>query len=297
MAGGPEKGKLAQESLQTKRWIAADGVEIVGEVGGNPKSPAVILLHGGGQTRHSWSAVVQPLCDAGYHVINYDLRGHGQSGWSPDGQYSFSLHAGDLDKVMSQVSGPAAWVGASMGGITAMHAIVRGSRPAALVLVDIVLRPEREGVDRIRKFMLGNPSGFASLDEVADAIAAYNPHRRRPKNPSGLLKNLRLRPDGRYYWHWDPGVIADGPDEYLKDMARMVNGMRAASSVPTLLVRGVESDVVSDASIAEFRDIMPGAEVFDVAEAGHMVAGDSNDAFIAGTLEFLHRRFSVPGRT
>jgi pimeloyl-ACP methyl ester carboxylesterase len=282
--------------LRTKIWVAADGVKIVGDVAGNPDSPAVVLMHGGGQTRHSWSAAVEPLRDAGYFVVNVDLRGHGDSGWSPDGEYTPALLAGDLRTVMADIAGPAAWVGASMGGMTAMQALAEGMRPEALVLVDIVLRPEPEGVDRIRKFMLGNPSGFASVGEAADAVAAYNPRRRRPGNPAGLLKNLRLNADGRYYWHWDPRLMSGDAGAASRAFKQIGEGVRAAVPVPTLLVRGADSDVVSDAGVAAFREVMPHVEVFDVAQAGHMVAGDSNDAFNGAMLEFLSRQFAAGGR-
>ena len=281
--------------MRTKSWVAADGVRIVGDVAGNPDSPAVVLLHGGGQTRHSWSAAVEPLREAGYFVVNVDLRGHGDSGWSPDGQYSATRFAGDLRTVMADIAGPAAWVGASMGGMTAMQALAEGMRPEALVLVDIVLRPEPEGVDRIRKFMLGNPAGFASVGEAADAVAAYNPRRRRPGNPAGLLKNLRLNADGRYYWHWDPRLMSGDAGAASRVFKQIGEGVRAAVPVPTLLVRGADSDVVSDAGVAAFREVMPHIEVFDVAQAGHMVAGDSNDAFNGAMLEFLARQFAAYG--
>jgi pimeloyl-ACP methyl ester carboxylesterase len=283
--------------LRTKSWIAADGVKIVGDVAGNPESPAVVLLHGGGQTRHSWSAAVEPLREAGYFVVNVDLRGHGDSGWSPDGQYSAARFAGDLRAVMGDIAGPAAWVGASMGGMTAMQALAEGLRPAALVLVDIVLRPEPLGVDRIRKFMLGNPSGFASVDEAADAVAAYNPRRLRPGNPAGLLKNLRLNAAGRYHWHWDPRVLSHDSDGLSRVFRQIAEGVRAAVPVPTLLVRGADSDVVSDAGVAAFREVMPHVEVFEVAQAGHMVAGDNNDLFNGAMLEFLARQFAPGGQT
>jgi pimeloyl-ACP methyl ester carboxylesterase len=282
--------------LRTKTWVAVDGVRIVGDVAGNPDSPAVVLLHGGGQTRHSWSGAVAPLRAAGYFVVNVDLRGHGDSGWSPDGQYSVTRLAADLRTVMADIAGPAAWVGASMGGVTAMQALAEGMRPEALVLVDIVLRPEPEGVNRIRNFMLGNPSGFASLDEAADAVAAYNPRRRRPKNSAGLLKNLRLSADGRYFWHWDPRLMSHEPDEHSRIFKQIAEGVRASIPVPTLLVRGADSDVVSDAGVAALREVMPHVEVFDVAQAGHMVAGDGNDLFNEAMLEFLERQFAPGGR-
>jgi non-heme chloroperoxidase len=144
--------------------------------------------------------------------------------------------------------------------------------------------------------MLGNPSGFASVDAAADAVAAYNPRRRRPGNPAGLLKNLRLNADGRYYWHWDPRLMSGESAAALQIFREIGEGVRASVPVPTLLVRGAASDVVSDAAVAEFREVMPHVEVFDVAHAGHMVAGDSNDEFNGAMLEFLARQFAARER-
>ena len=231
------------------------------------------------------------MADAGYHAVSYDARGHGESGWSADGIYSYSVRAQDLRAVLAQSPRPFAIVGASMGGVTAMQALTDGVVPGALVLVDIVLRPERGGVKRIRDFMRANPEGFASLEEAADAVAIYNPDRPRSKDPIRLLRNLRAGSDGRLRWHWDPRILPPNLEDDMEAMERLVDGLRSAVRCPTLLVRGARSEVVSEASVAEFREIMPQIEVFDVAAAGHMVAGDSNDVFNRAILEFLGRNF------
>jgi pimeloyl-ACP methyl ester carboxylesterase len=284
---------LAANELSVTRteFVASDQVVLVADVAGKPDSPTVVLLHGGGQTRYSWSGAMRALLAAGYQVINYDARGHGESGWSADGRYTFQIRAGDLRTVLAHVNGPVALVGASMGGITAIQAISEGLRPAALVLVDIVLRPELRGVERIRKFMTGNPNGFAHIEEAVDAVAAYNPSRPRPKDPSGLLRNLRTGADGRLYWHWDPRMVRATIEEDIAAMERLNTGIQLSPSIPTLLIRGLRSDVVSDAGVADFRALLPTLEVFDVAGAGHMVAGDSNDLFNRSALDFLARTF------
>lgn len=276
---------------ETRQFVGSGGLLLTADVGGEETAPTVVLLHGRGQTRHSWAEAMRSLVDEGYRVVNYDARGHGDSGWDPAADYSMEARAADLEALLSALPGPIALVGASMGGMTSFHLVGRKSPPAvkALVLVDIVPRSSPRGVEKIRNFLNKGREGFASLEEAAAAVSAYNPARPRPADVSGLSKNLRRRDDGRYYWHWDPNW-PDTPgrsDEVVRellDMARKV-------TIPSLLVRGLRSELVKDDAVEEFRAHFPGLEVFDVPGASHMVAGDRNDAFNDGVIGFLRRHF------
>lgn len=283
-------------STALTRFVADDGVVLAADVGGDPAAPAVILSHGGGQTRHSWGTAMQRLLADGFHVINVDARGHGDSDWSPRGDYSIDRLCADLCAIAATLATPPALVGASMGGAASLLAAANAGIARALVLVDVVPRLNREGAERIIAFMRARPDGFASLDEAADMVATYYPQRRRPRDPTGLLKNLRRRGDGRLHWHWDPALVAD-PDA-LSEPPRFTEKLYAAARrirIPTLLVRGLESDVVSDEGVDEFRACLPTLEVCDIAAAGHMVAGDRNDAFNDGVAAFLRRQRSSTG--
>ena len=81
----------------------ATGLAIAADVGGDPSGPPVILLHGGGQTRHSWGTAFRALAAVGFHVINLDARGHGDSAWAPDGDYTLPALAADLQAVVAGV--------------------------------------------------------------------------------------------------------------------------------------------------------------------------------------------------
>lgn len=263
-------------------------VPLAGERYRGGERGVVVLLHGGGQTRHSWASTGARLAARGFEAIALDTRGHGDSGWAPDGDYTLDAFAGDLVAFVACLDAAPALVGASLGGITAL--LAAGEHPglaAALVLVDVVVEIEPEGVRRIIQFMTAHRDGFASLDEVADAIAAYNPHRRRPRNLDGLRKNVRLHEDGRWRWHWDPAFVRidDEPQRHI-DRARLRAAARAIA-VPTMLVRGGHSDVVGDAGMADMRTLIPHAELVEVGDAGHMVAGDDNDVFTARLEAFL----------
>ncbi|MEQ1498139.1 MAG: alpha/beta hydrolase [Novosphingobium sp.] len=273
---------------QTIRIPVAPGISIAADTAGTHGAPTVILGHGGGQTRHSWDKCELQLAQAGYFAINYDLRGHGDSDWSSDGDYSLETRADDLAAVAAHGSRSFALVGASLGGITAMVAASRGLEPQALVLVDIVPKMSPVGVAKITAFMTSNPNGFASLDEAADAISAYYPDRPRPKDLSGLNKNLRQGADGRFRWHWDPSWMKSprGDPRYL---LKMMDDADWTDRVPTLLVRGMKSDMVDDAGVDDLRRRIPHLEIADIGGAGHMVAGDKNDEFNAAVIAFLTR--------
>jgi pimeloyl-ACP methyl ester carboxylesterase len=277
--------------LEERKFKTPDGITLVADIGGPVGAPAVILLHGGGQTRHSWSGAMRRLVDDGYHVVNYDARGHGASDWASDGNYSVDAIASDLKAVINAVPGPAALVGASMGGIASFYAIGTSERPIAraLVMVDVTIRATTNGAERILNFMTANSNGFATLEEVADAVAAYNPDRPRPQNPEGLLKNLRKKMDGRYHWHWDPKLIEAALNGAPDDFTFALAAVSKRVTVPVLLVRGGRSDVVTDETVADMQQQVPQTEVHVVAGAGHMVAGDRNDAFNDGVIDFLRR--------
>ncbi|MCH7628828.1 MAG: alpha/beta hydrolase [Proteobacteria bacterium] len=277
--------------MNTIRIPVTGGIAIAADELGPRGAPTVVLGHGGGQTRHSWDRAGHELAAAGYHVLNYDLLGHGESDWEPGGDYSLLRRVEDLRCIIEAAGRPYAFVGASLGGMSAMAAASHGLEPAAIVLVDVVAKLAPEGVERIVGFMTANPDGFATLEDAADAISAYYPDRPRPTKLDGLRKNLRLGEDGRFRWHWDPRFIQRDPDHHT------IPDMLAASDwgkrIPTLLVRGMKSDIVTEEGVADLRARIPTLEVADIGNAGHMVAGDRNDLFNAAVIGFLSRVMPV----
>ena len=278
----------------THFWQGVGGVRIAGDAWGPETGPLIILQHGGGQTRHAWKNVGELLGEAGFHAIAFDARGHGDSDWAPDGRYGQDVMVEDLKCVVAALGRRPALVGASMGGGTSLVAIGEDHVDAtALVMVDIAPRVEKEGVDRIQAFMAQKPEGFDSLDEVADAIASYQPHRKRARNLQGLAKNVRLAADGKYRWHWDPrfrGIRRDIEARQLRFEA-----CARALTLPVLLVRGGLSDVLTEAGAQAFLALCPHAEYVNVRNAAHMVAGDRNDVFGNAVIDFLSRAVPVGG--
>lgn len=282
MSSAPELLAVAPRVFE-----GAGGVRIVGDVLGPTDGLPVLLLHGGGQTRGAWTDTMRSLSAAGMFVVAVDLRGHGQSGWPDDADYSLRAFADDVRRISAALPSRPAIVGASLGGLAALVAEADYRMARSLVLVDVAPTIEPDGVARIVGFMKARSDGFASIEEAADAVAAYLPNRPRPKDLSGLARNLREGSDGRLRWHWDPRFL-NGPRtpnashsaEFLREAARKVR-------VPTLLVRGKQSDLLSIRGAEEFLTLVPHAEFVDVADAGHMVAGDRNDRFTDAIFRFV----------
>lgn len=267
-------------------FVTDDGLTLAGSAFGPTDGPLVLLLHGGGQTRHAWTGAAKRLAGEGCRIVSYDARGHGDSDWSPDGNYRIPRYGHDLVGVIESLGRPAALVGASLGGTSSLLAAFEA--PAlvrAIALVDIVPGFAASGVKRIREFMQGNPEGFASLDEAAAAVRAYNPNR-TDGNPAGLMRNLRESADGRLRWHWDPRMLEGTPT--AETSAMLAERLAALpQSLPLLLIAGAQSDVVDKSAMESFRRQAPHADIVTVSRAGHMVAGDRNDAFGDAISAFL----------
>ncbi|MFG1347767.1 alpha/beta hydrolase [Xanthobacter autotrophicus DSM 431] len=274
-------------------FVVSDGLKIAADVAGPKGGRPVLLLHGGGQTRGSWRDTIDILAANGHRAYALDARGHGESDWSPNGEYTPESFSRDLRDVIRQIGDEIVVIGASLGGIIGLLVAGEGGPLAvsSLVLVDVAVRTNPYGVKRIQSFMQANPGGFASLDEAADAVAAYAVDRPRPKSNDGLLRNLR-QIDGRYYWHWDPRFLESWHPSHAAAMDRLEAAARGLK-IPVLLIHASRSDVMGEEEVAHLRALAPQAEYARVESAGHMVVGDKNSVFNKEITQFLSQGADV----
>ena len=275
---------------------AGDGVALAIEHHGDAARTGLVFAHGFGQTRHAWTGTAMTLAEEGWHCLTADSRGHGDSGWNADGNYDFPQFVDDLILLAHHAARPPApglpiLIGASMGGLLGLVAQAAHAPFRALVLVDITPRWENAGVERILAFMRAHPGGFGSVEEAADAIDHYLPHRRernraKKDRPERLRQLLVAGADGRLRWHWDPRMLDRIAADSEQQQTRLLEAARNIR-VPTLLISGARSDIVSAATIEEFLACVPHAEHVSVAHATHMVAGDRNDAFTDAVRSFI----------
>jgi pimeloyl-ACP methyl ester carboxylesterase len=276
----------AADSLRPVALQAADGLVLRGERL-ERAGPQVLLAHGFGQTRHSWTGTQRRLARAGFGSLAMDARGHGASDRNPDTLlYESAQFVDDLSRAAATLGPPPVLVGASMGGLCGLMAQARRQCFSALVLVDVTPRWEQAGMQRIEAFLRAHPAGFSDHAHAADEIAAYLPHRPGRKSREQLEPLLRRDADGRLRWHWDLRML----DEFVAgSTALQVEIEEAARTVrvPVLLISGGRSDLVSDRTVAQFLELVPQARHVRLPEATHMVAGDDNDAFTDSVLGFL----------
>ena len=266
---------------------AHDGVALALRSWGERGNPPLLFTHGFGQTQLAWELTARQLAAAGFHCITADARGHGASGWRADGEYSIDQFVADLVDAARYAGLQCVLVGASLGGLIGLLAeALHAPLFRALVLVDITPRWESAGVERILDFMRAHPTGFDTLEQAAAAISVYLPHRRENKSPERLRSLLIKRADGRYRWHWDPRLLGRIAEDSERHQSRLLDAARLIR-IPTLLLSGSESDVVSPSTIDEFLSLVPQAQHRVVPRATHMVAGDRNEAFTAAVLNFV----------
>ena len=275
------------------RFEGFEGIHLVADVWGDDRDWPVLLMHGGGQTRHAWGSTAQTLARHGWRTVSLDLRGHGDSEWALNGDYSFTAYGADCVAVVDQLGRPPVLVGASLGGITALLAEGGSDRvvSSGLVIVDVTHRANPAGVQRIRDFMaLGR-------ERLRHARRGRGSHRRL-YTPSPAAREPRgahegAAPAARTGAGTGTGIrgfsTTGAPRSRAGSSRRCFDAAIRNIAVPTLLVRGKLSDVVTEEGVQEFLRHIPGAKLVDVSGAAHMVAGDQNDAFSQAVIDFLER--------
>jgi pimeloyl-ACP methyl ester carboxylesterase len=251
---------------------------------GDPARASLLLLHGIGQTAHTWAYFATAM-QHHYRVIAVDQRGHGESGWASDADYSPAAHARDLDAFIEKLKLESfTLIGFSMGGRNAMGLTDRHPmKVRRLVIVDA--GPERPslGGSEARQFMSG-PDVLGSVEEFVERAIWFNPRRSRDALRQSLLHNLRQLPDGRWTWKYDP--VLRGPNRRTYpwgDLWRVL----AKIACPTLIVRGAESPVLPQEQAARMLEMIPNARMVTISASGHTVMGDNPLEFEAKVKPFL----------
>jgi pimeloyl-ACP methyl ester carboxylesterase len=285
-ASGP-----AHAELSTAFLPGADGLRIAADIAGPPDGPLVVFMHGGGQSRSAWAVAARSAAEAGYRAVSIDLRGHGHSDWSAEGDYHFSSYARDVAAIIAAAGGRAALVGASLGGRIAMLAAARYPEMiGAVALADVAPRINEVARTEMKTFFDETKDGFATVDEAAAVLVSLSGVG-EPPPPERLRRHLNEK-DGRLYWRWDPRFaderfIADpGETALLEESARSI-------TAPLAIIRAEHSHVIGRDHLELFLALVPDAEAHEARGIGHMLTGDANDVYWPIVLDFLERKYRL----
>ncbi|HEY2262564.1 MAG TPA: alpha/beta hydrolase [Streptosporangiaceae bacterium] len=240
--------------------------------------PELVLLHGGAQNAHTWDTVAMALDRP---LVAIDLPGHGHSdgpGDRPDGTadpLDAYGNAADVAAAVRQLAPSArAVAGMSLGGLTAIALSAEApDLVRKLVLVDVLPGITAQRSAHIIAFV-GGPPSFASLDELLDRTAQFNPGRSRSSLRRGILHNAEQQPDGTWVWRWARHRPPAAPASATR--YESLWEVLSAVTVPVLLARGMRPDsVLDDEGERELLRRLPSATVMHVANAGHSLQGDT----------------------
>lgn len=252
---------------------------------GTAGKPPFVCLHGGAQTAHSWDDFA-PVVRSDYHVYALDQRGHGDSDWTPDGDYSRYTQCEDVEAFVSALGlSPFILTGLSMGGINAITYAARyPEKVRALIIVDVGPEIETRGRENIQGFISGIDE-LDSFDAFVERAHRFNPRRSLDNLRQRLSHNLKQLPSGKWTWKFDQkrlgagGRSGFGPEGLWEDVRKI--------RCPTLIIRGGESDILAPEAAERMRAAVPNSRIAVVSGAGHSVMGDNPAGFAAAVQEFL----------
>lgn len=274
-------------ALPDERRVGLSGLQFRYLDWGTEGKPTILFLHGGALTAHTWDLCCLALRDD-YHCLALDQRGHGDSDWAPDANYSLAAQREDV-KGFADALGLDRFVlvGMSMGAINGLaYAIQYPESLSALVLIDAGPNVRRPGSGRIRNFVNGGAEP-SSLEAIIERALEFNPRRDPLILRRSLMHNLRRQDDGNWVWKYDRRRFqAMGGDQHAIERRGLADGL-ASVTCPTLVVRGAESDVFHDEDAERLATGLPDGRWVKIPKAGHTVQGDNPKDLVAALREFL----------
>ena len=275
------------ENEPVDRFIEVNGLKLHYLEWGQPDLPTIVMLHGISQQAHSWDFISLPL-SVDYRVISVDQRGHGDSDWAPDGDYSTDAYVGDVDGFVAAMGlRDFHLMGHSMGGRNSLAwASGQPGILKSLTIVDTGPETQRRGQNRIQQFR-ELPDELDTLDEFADRVMEYT-GRTREQTMGALKYSIRQRPDGKWTWKYDKAMRVQGFRAPAWTSEQLWTGWRRIDC-PALVVRGARSDIFADETMVRMAQEHPDCATVTVENAGHLVQGDNPPDFLAAVRGLLAR--------
>ena len=280
-----EKGvPFTLENEPTDHEVTLHGMKFHYLEWGDASKPLIVMLHGGSQQAHSWDFVSLPLSED-YHILALDQRGHGDSAWASDGDYSTEGHQTDIDAFVSDLGlNGFHLIGHSMGGRNSYVWASRNSEKlSSLTIVDTGPEAQHRGRNRIQNFR-ELPDELDSFEDFASRVQEYT-GRTREQTLGALKYSIREREDGKWTWKYDKLLRTPGHQTPQLSTEQLWEAV-AKINCPTLVVRGGDSDIFANETMEKMSEVIPNCSTVTVPNAGHLVAGDNPTDFLAAVSNF-----------
>ena len=280
--------KFANDNAPQDKFVTANGMRFHYLEWGSAANPPMLLLHGFAQTCHSWDFVALGFSDD-YRVIVLDQRGHGDSDWAADGDYSPETQQNDISAIVREIGLEAfTLMGLSMGGRNSFtYAANNPDKVRALVIVDAGPQNMQQGTQNIRNFVQQDDE-LDSVDAFVERVLKYNPRRAPEQIRGSIMHNLKQLPNGKWTWKYDKRLRSPGRRMGSDpETEKRLWGYLEALQCPTLLVRGGASDIIAMDTAEKMRKVIPNSQMATIEGAGHLVMGDSPSGFQHAVTEFL----------
>ena len=280
---------FTKEWAPESKFVNANGLNFHYLEWGDQTSPTILLLHGFAQQAHSWDFVALSFCDR-YRVIVLDQRGHGDSSWSKDGNYSLDAFQNDLESIVEKLELKTfILMGLSMGGRNAiMYAANNPDKVSAVVIVDASPQNMEQGAANIRNFVEQDDQ-VSSLEEFVERIHRFNPRRDPIHIRSSIVNNVKQLENGKWTWKYDKLLRKHGLPSSTQDSGITDKLWRSVETVicPTLVVTGAKSDIVSKQTLRRMIQRLQNGHESIVNDAGHLVMGDNPSGFEKAVSAFI----------
>ena len=280
--------KFTNENAPQDKFVDADGMRFHYLEWGNPGNPPMLLLHGFAQTCHSWDFVALGFSD-NYRVIVLDQRGHGDSDWASDGDYSPETQQKDISGIVNELGlENFVLMGLSMGGRNSFtYAANNSGKVKALVVVDAAPQNMQQGTQNIRSFVQQDDE-LDSVDAFVERVLQYNPRRDPQQVRGSIMHNIKELPSGKWTWKYDKALRRPGRRMGSDpETEKRLWGYLETLQCPTLLVRGGGSDIVAMDTADRMHQAIPNSRLATIDGAGHLVMGDSPSGFQSAVTDFL----------
>ena len=246
--------------------------------------PTMILLHGIARHAHTFDHIAPELART-YRVLAVDMRGHGDSAWSPEGAYLVEDYVKDLEALVSQLRlNRVTLLGNSTGGrVVQVFAGLHPDLVDRLIVEDVGPERPQNIADAFARRVEQEANGWASEDELVQQLATANRRTPEPQLRTYAHFGVKRRADGRLVWKRDPNLVKGFVETELWESVSKITS-------PTLYVIGGGSRIVPPETQQRLKDTLPNVRIVVMPGLGHYPDEEDTAGFLAVVNEFLRRR-------